>query len=143
MSRRDPEYGVWAQMIQRCHNPKDRGFGNWGGRGIVVCGRWRRSYRAFIADMGRRPQGVTPAGRAVYSIDRINNDGDYEPGNCRWATQSAQAKNRRPVRPAVRKAAEAAGVTCQAIRYRLSKGLSLEEAATKPIDPRGRPRKSA
>jgi hypothetical protein len=82
-----PEYSSWVQMWQRCTNAKDRGFKYYGGRGINVCERWKDFY-AFLADMGRRPEGL--------SLDRVNNDGNYEPSNCRWATRSQQMKNRRP-----------------------------------------------
>jgi hypothetical protein len=83
-----PEYRAWSGLIQRCTNPKNTDWANYGGRGITVCDRWRRSFEAFLADMGRKP---TPS----HSIDRKDVDGNYEPGNCRWATPSQQASNRR------------------------------------------------
>ena len=85
---RTPEYQSWAKMIHRCTNPKAHNWKWYGGRGITVCERWRSSYANFLADMGRRPS-------LKHSIDRINNDGNYEPGNCRWATQSEQVQNSR------------------------------------------------
>lgn len=83
------EYRVWRAMISRCENPNVKDFRHYGGRGISVCARWRRDYLTFLADMGRRP---SPA----HSIDRYpNNDGNYEPGNCRWATSKQQRANQR------------------------------------------------
>jgi hypothetical protein len=77
---------VWYAMIDRCHNPKHRSFKNYGARGITVCARWH-DLENFLVDMGPRPPGLT--------IDRINNDGNYEPGNVRWATRSVQQRNKR------------------------------------------------
>lgn len=77
----------WANMKQRCSNPKAINFSYYGGRGIRVCERWTASFSDFLADMGERPDDTT--------LDRYpNKDGDYEPGNCRWATQQEQADNR-------------------------------------------------
>jgi hypothetical protein len=80
-------YSSWRAAIYRCHNGESKDFHKYGARGIQVCQRWRDSFEAFLADMGERPDGTT--------IDRYpNKDGNYEPGNCRWATPSEQARNR-------------------------------------------------
>lgn len=83
------EYTTWLSMKDRCLRTKNKKYKDYGGRGITVCERWRDSFENFLADMGRKPS-------ANLSIDRINNDGNYEPGNCRWATQLEQVRNRRP-----------------------------------------------
>lgn len=98
-------------MRQRCLNPNSDKFQWYGGRGIKICDRWG-SYDAFLADMGERPENMT--------LDRIDNDGDYEPGNCRWATQleqtRKQAKNRLSKELAVKlRADRAAGATFAAL----------------------------
>lgn len=82
------EYQTWCNMISRCENKNDNSYENYGGRGISVCERWRNSYENFLEDMGRRPRGK--------EIDRFpDNDGNYEPGNVRWATKAEQARNKR------------------------------------------------
>ena len=91
-----PLYDIYLSMIARCHQPKSKRYEDYGGRGIEVCQRWRDDFWAFVNDVGPRPEGAYPSGRAKYSLDRIDNDGNYEPGNTRWATQSQQTKNSRP-----------------------------------------------
>lgn len=86
-----PLYGIWLNMVYRCTKPTDHGWADYGGRGIQVCDRWLGDVGVanFIADMGARP---TPQ----HSLDRLNNNGHYEPGNCAWTTKAEQSQNTRP-----------------------------------------------
>ena len=82
-----PTYKSWCRMRHRCCNPHAINYSNYGGRGITVCQRWDK-FQSFLDDMGTRPPGST--------LDRIDPNGNYEPGNCRWATPEEQMKNQRP-----------------------------------------------
>jgi hypothetical protein len=85
------EYHIWQGMLQRCFDEGNPAYSEYGGRGITVCERWVKSVECFIEDMGPRPG-------KEYSLDRKDNDGNYEPGNCKWSTRVEQANNRRPRR---------------------------------------------
>lgn len=88
VSQRPPEYAMWATMNSRCHNPKSISYKNYGGCGIRVCDEWigRGGFKRFISDIGHRPVGN-------YTIERLDNKGNYEPGNCVWATTKQQSRN--------------------------------------------------
>lgn len=86
--KRTPEYEAWKHMIHRCEAPNDRRWVDYGGRGIRVCSKWRASYVAFLADVGPRPS-------PKHSLDRIDVNGPYEPGNVRWASRVQQMRNTR------------------------------------------------
>ena len=131
-SKKQPsrEYIIWGLMRQRCRNPKATGYHRYGGRGIKVCERWD-SFENFWADMGPRPS-------PRHTIERSDNDGNYEPGNCRWATYADQSRNKRNNRNLTLNGetlclndwANKTGLTSRAIGRRLSLGWSIESALT-------------
>lgn len=114
------EYRSWLAMKKRCGNPMDKHYADYGGRGVAVCERWRQSFENFLADMGTKP---SPA----HTLDRIDNDGNYEPGNCRWATIHEQASNRRNNRiiefenekATIQEWSRRLGITISTLDYRL------------------------
>lgn len=126
------EHNSWRAMHERCTNPRYRKFGLYGGRGIRVCDRWV-SFREFLKDMGRKP---SPS----HSIDRIDNDGNYEPGNCRWATHKEQIQNSSIVRRLTANGktmcisdwSKETGLTLATIVHRLRRGWSEEKALSVP-----------
>ena len=128
------EWVAWAGMKGRCTNPKSSSYGRYGGRGIKVCQRWLDSFTAFFNDMGSRPS-------PYHSIDRIDNDGDYEPGNCRWATTKEQSRNTsRTVLVThagetlcVSEWADRYGISPSLLHSRLHYGCSFEEAVSRPL----------
>lgn len=130
-----PLYFVWAQMKRRCYRVGDNRYPQYGGRGIVVCDRWRKSFAAFLADMGYPPSGA-------HTLDRIDNDGNYEPGNVRWATLTEQANNRRSnhvlehegQRLSVVQWARATGLPEKTLYARLYAGWAVSRALTEPLN---------
>lgn len=128
------EYRTWDAMKRRCYNPSTKHFEHYGGRGIKVCDRWRGSYSNFLADMGRRPS-------PKHSLDRIDNDGDYELSNCRWTLQTIQIRNRSIAVTfewqgrmySQMELSEISGVPFGTLRSRILRGWSLERAMTQPV----------
>lgn len=124
-----PEYRAWCNMLSRCYNQNGTRWGRYGGRGITVCARWRESFEAFYADMGPRPS-------KEHSLDRIENDGNYEPGNVRWATRTQQMTNmsrNRLITIGSRTLcladwAKERGVSIATVKTRMRRGMTIEKA---------------
>ena len=119
-------------MVARCTNPKWHRYDRYGGRGISVCAKWR-IFEAFLADMGIKPRGFT--------LERMDNDGNYEPGNCLWATRKTQARNRRGnrlltlngVSRSLAEWSDVTGVNYNTLKSRLKYGWSIERVLTVPV----------
>lgn len=130
-----PTHNSWDHMLQRCLNPSNDRYESYGGRGITVCDRWRK-YENFRDDMGERPKGTT--------LDRIDVNGNYEPGNCRWASHGEQSRNtRRSVfievygeRMILQDAAAKYGICPKSLGMRIKKGWSVERAIATPVKKR-------
>ncbi len=128
-----PEYNAWITMIHRCRNPRYGSYSRYGLRGIAVCDKWN-NYAAFLSDMGPRPS-------SEYSLDRIDNNGNYEPSNCRWATRVQQCRNKRNNRvlsfdrrsQPLSAWAEEIGMKWSTLDRRLRNGVPLDIALTKPV----------
>lgn len=126
-------YRSYNMMRQRCLNPKDPRFYDYGGRGIRICARWRKSFTAFLQDMGPRPEGT--------SIGRINNNGNYDPGNCKWQTRKQQQNNRKNSHlveykwfvMTVCEWAECLALNKSTLAKRLSRGWPVKDAFSIPI----------
>lgn len=140
---KDPEYKHWLNMKSRCNTPSSTGWEHYGGRGIKVSPDWDDSYEKFLSDVGRRP---TPK----HSLDRIDVNGNYEPGNVRWATQTTQMRNMRLNRIVkvggkeitLAQAVESSSLLYNTILYRLKRGWSLDDALSYPARKGVRPEKN-
>lgn len=128
------EFRIWSGMLQRCLNPKDKAYPKYGGRGIKVCERWME-FENFIHDVGPRPS-------LAYSLDRKDNDGDYCPENCRWATNKEQSNNRRTntlieyhdQTHTISEWAEKLNLPVSALLLRLNNKWTIERAFTTPLE---------
>lgn len=133
-------YKIWRGMVRRTTEPNYPDYPHYGGRGITVCAEWRESFEAFARDMG-------PSYRDDLTLDRIDNNGNYEPSNCRWATSTEQARNKRSNRlltfngktMPISAWAEHLAISDTAIRSRLHHGWPVERALTTPVQIRRHP----
>lgn len=132
--RKTKEYGVWKTMKYRCNNPSNQAYSRYGGRGIKVCDRWNDSFAAFYEDMGPKPS-------PDYTLERVDNNGPYEPGNCIWADLVHQANNRRSNRfisaqgrtMTMAEWSRHLGIGLGTIWSRLNRGWTDEDAVTVPV----------
>lgn len=133
-----PTFKSWDAMRQRCLNPRCKDYANYGGRGITICDRWLASFAAFLDDMGERPLGQT--------LGRLDNNGNYEPSNCRWETPVEQNSNRRSTRTVtangrtqtIAQWARELGTSRQTIRHRIEAGWSPEAIVDTHVEKRVR-----
>ena len=139
-----PEYRAWQQMRLRCCDPKHAAYSSYGGRGITVCDRWLKSPQAFLDDMGPKP---SPA----HELERKDNDGNYEPGNCKWATRSENDRNRRSNRRIIFgeetltlvEWSERTGIPEDTLMHRIRSGWPIERAMTASVRPKRSARQAA
>jgi hypothetical protein len=132
-------FNIWKAMIQRCENQNHDAYHLYGGRGISICTRWRQDFEAFAADVGERPS-------LGHTLDRIDGNGNYEPGNTRWATHTVQQNNRSDTLEiewegqilSGTQAAALAGLELQTFYYRIKAGWTIDRIMTTPVSSNGR-----
>lgn len=132
--KRSTEYVSWLNMNNRCYEPSYPGYHRYGGRGIVVCERWRHSFETFLLDMGKKPD-------SSYTIGRMNVDGNYEPNNCRWESKIQQARNKstnrlvnyRGTEMPIAAACEFSGIPRNVFDARVRRGWTVEKALSTPV----------
>lgn len=131
--KQSSEYRTWIAMKQRCLNPKHKNYPEYGERGVFVCDRWKDSFEDFLKDMGYRPKGMT--------LERTDNNGNYEPSNCTWVTMKKQSNNRRSNKLIefqgkimnMKQWSETLNISYDTLKYRLSHGWPTRKAFCQPI----------
>ena len=131
---RTPEYRIWTQMKSRCYNPNTTDYKYYGGKGIKVCDKWVNSFESFFMDMGKRPS-------LLHTIDRIENNTDYTPENCKWATRKTQTRNRSNTKTLTYKGetkpmaawAEILGLNYTTVQSRVARGWDVNDIIETPI----------